>query len=211
VPQQIRAQAMRSRLLAAAASCFARLGYDQTSVDLICHEAGASKGAFYHHFPSKQSLFIALIEEWLADLDEQMHAFEATSETVPEAMQRMAALLGQVFAMARGQLPLVLEFWSQARRDVAVWERTVAPLHHYRARFRELAERGMAEGSMATIDPEAFAATIVSVAMGFILQALLDPDAADWGDLAVRSVDLYVASLGRRSVPDGANMHGVCQ
>ena len=58
--QEERSQETRSRILAAAEQSFAEHGYDVTSVDSICHAAGVSKGAFYHHFPSKGSVFVAV-------------------------------------------------------------------------------------------------------------------------------------------------------
>jgi AcrR family transcriptional regulator len=50
-------------MLDAAYRLFASQGYGQTSVDGIIAEAGASKGAFYHHFASKEELFRALLED----------------------------------------------------------------------------------------------------------------------------------------------------
>jgi TetR/AcrR family transcriptional regulator, transcriptional repressor for nem operon len=49
----------RSKLLAAAISTIREKGYAATSVDEICGSAGVTKGAFFHHFPSKDSLAVA--------------------------------------------------------------------------------------------------------------------------------------------------------
>ncbi len=38
--------------------------YGAVSVDDICKEAGVKKGSFYHYFPSKQDLAIAVMEEY---------------------------------------------------------------------------------------------------------------------------------------------------
>ena len=50
---QKRGEETRSRILDAAQGCFVQHGYDATGVAEICRSAGLSKGAFYHHFPSK--------------------------------------------------------------------------------------------------------------------------------------------------------------
>jgi TetR/AcrR family transcriptional repressor of nem operon len=49
----------RTRLLDAAMHVIRAQGYAATSVDDICREAGLSKGAFFHHFASKEELGIA--------------------------------------------------------------------------------------------------------------------------------------------------------
>jgi TetR/AcrR family transcriptional repressor of nem operon len=54
----------RARLLEAARSLVRHRGFAATSVDDLCAAAGVTKGAFFHHFPSKEALGVALIEDW---------------------------------------------------------------------------------------------------------------------------------------------------
>jgi TetR/AcrR family transcriptional regulator, transcriptional repressor for nem operon len=54
----------RSKLLAAAVSIIREKGYAATSVDELCVSAGVTKGAFFHHFPSKDSLAVAAANLW---------------------------------------------------------------------------------------------------------------------------------------------------
>ena len=61
--QAERRAAMRARLIDASRLLFARDGYDATSTNALLRAADASKGALYHHFPSKQALCAA----WLRD------------------------------------------------------------------------------------------------------------------------------------------------
>jgi len=42
---------------------FAERGYDATSVEEVLRRAGVSKGALYHHFPTKEALFEAVFED----------------------------------------------------------------------------------------------------------------------------------------------------
>src|SRR5215813_8023393 len=49
----------RTRLLDAAMQAIRAQGYSATSVDDICREAGLTKGAFFHHFKSKEDLALA--------------------------------------------------------------------------------------------------------------------------------------------------------
>lgn len=54
----------RARLIEAARSLVRHKGFAATSVDDLCAAAGVTKGAFFHHFPSKEALGVALIEDW---------------------------------------------------------------------------------------------------------------------------------------------------
>ncbi len=57
--QAERTEATRGRLIATARRLFADKGFAATSTEEILGEAGVSRGALYHHFPSKTDLFRA--------------------------------------------------------------------------------------------------------------------------------------------------------
>ena len=57
-----RGQATRAELLGVAERLFTELGYERTSISSVLAEAGVSRGAFYHHFASKEALFENVLE-----------------------------------------------------------------------------------------------------------------------------------------------------
>ncbi len=193
-----RGEETRERILAAAEECFARQGYEATSVAEICQQAGVSKGAFFHYFPTKQAVFLELLERWLADLGENLAALRARASSVPEGLMWMAETAQQVFEMARGKLPIFLEFLSQAARDPRVWQASISPYRRYRAFFSGMMEAGIAEGSLRRVDPEAAANALLSMAIGLVLQATVDPDGANWGVIARESVRLFLEGIQQR-------------
>lgn len=60
----------RERIMDAALNVFSRKGYYDTRMDEIVEEAAASKGSIYFHFPNKEKLFLALVDQF-ADLLER--------------------------------------------------------------------------------------------------------------------------------------------
>jgi AcrR family transcriptional regulator len=192
---QKRGEETRARILDAAAAGFAEQGYDGTSVAEICQRAGVSKGAFYHHFSSKQTLFLELLERWLDVVDSQLEEMRTAETTVPEQLLAMTDMIRQVFRAAEDQLPVFLEFWARATHDPATWEATIAPYRRYRRIFAGTIENGMAEGTLRTVDADTAARVVVSLAIGVVVQGLLDTGGADWGAVASRGIEMLLEGI----------------
>ena len=152
----------------------------------------------YLIYASKQAAFLELLDRWLAGLDAQLATARIGAETSPEALLQMAAMVGPVFQEASGQLPIFLEFWSKASHDPAIWQAANAPYRRYRAFFASLVENGIAEGTLRRVEPELAAQLFVSLAVGLVLQRLLDPQGADWGRVAQEGVRMILEGLQRR-------------
>jgi AcrR family transcriptional regulator len=60
----------RTRILDAALTVFARKGFHNSRMDEIVEESQTSKGSIYFHFPNKERLFLALVDQF-ADLLER--------------------------------------------------------------------------------------------------------------------------------------------
>ncbi|MEY2926302.1 MAG: hypothetical protein RL367_779 [Pseudomonadota bacterium] len=54
----------RDKLLEAGVKLIRTQGFASTSVDELCWEAGVTKGAFFHHFASKEALGVATAAYW---------------------------------------------------------------------------------------------------------------------------------------------------
>lgn len=194
---QPRSEETRERLMEAALACFAERGYDATGVAEICQRAGVSKGAFYYHFASKQALFLALLDQWLAALEHELARLAAPAVPAAQSLQAMVGLLQQVSRDASGRLLMYLEFWRQAARDETIWRATVAPFQRYHALLAGMIEQGIAEGSLRPCDAQEAARALVSMAVGMVLQSALDPSGNDWERSAQLGIDLLLTGLLR--------------
>jgi len=192
---QQRSEETKSRIMQTARQLFAQSGYDASGVAEICAAAGVSKGAFYHHFPSKQALFLSLLEEWLAALDTQLTPLLNSLQPVPQGLVQAAGITGLVFQSASGQLPMFLEFWRAASHDPVVWQATIGPFRRYQELFAGIVRKGIAEGSLRPVDPDAAARVIMAQAVGLILQGVIDPQGAAWGEVTQYGIQMLMEGL----------------
>jgi AcrR family transcriptional regulator len=190
---QQRSEETRTRIMESSVKLFSERGFNAASVDDICAEAGISKGAFYHHFESKQGLFLALLDGWLKAID---NAIEASKDmTAPETFLQMTEAFPYVFETAGNHLPMFMEFWLQASRDKKIWQASIAPYRRYHKYFTSLIKKGVDEGSFADVEPRIASRLIISTAMGLLLQSLLDPEGAKWEKVARESTTMLLNSL----------------
>ncbi|WP_149541380.1 TetR/AcrR family transcriptional regulator [Siccirubricoccus phaeus] len=98
----------RDKLLDAAIGVVRAQGYAATSVDEICRAAGVTKGAFFHHFPSKEALAIAAAARFAATAD----ALCATApyRELPDPVDRVLGYVAQRRDWLRGPLAEVTCF-----------------------------------------------------------------------------------------------------
>jgi len=93
----------RTKILDAALSLFRTKGYAATSVDDLCRQAGVTKGAFFHHFRSKEDLAVAAAQYW----SETTSAFFASApyHQHRDPRDRILAYLDFRRAIMDGELP----------------------------------------------------------------------------------------------------------
>jgi AcrR family transcriptional regulator len=187
--------ATRKRILKAAEECFAHYFFNDTATTEIYTTAGVSKGALYHHFPSKQVIFVEMFENWMRGFVGEMERIRDTAASIPDALLRMVNMTGLIFQTAAGQLPLFIEFLTKASRDPETWKATIAPYKFFRTFFADLIQRGIEEGTMQEVDPERTAQIIVSYGAGLVMQGVFDPEGGQWVDVGVQGITLLLKGI----------------
>lgn len=156
----------RAELLDRASGLFLRHGYDNVSLNDLIADAGVSKGAFYHWFPSKDALIAALAQRSARE------AFGGVEDAVGgcdgDALARLNAVLQAGFDvnMKVGGPEQLAAMVSLLRPDnaqlygriLAVEEALYLPL------LTRLISDGVADGVFDTFDPEGVADMIYGLA-----------------------------------------------
>lgn len=197
--------ATREKLVKAAVNLILRNGYHASGVDAICAEAGVTKGSFFHHFPNKDAIGLAVIAWWSAmGLREYSRAWTAGPDdpldqlfAMLDIMEDFASRPGEPCVCAIGMMAQETaathpELRRSCSEEMAVWTQCVA----------DLLKKSKARHRPATsFDPEEVAWFLNSLWQGSMLLAKTreDPGLVHRNLHHARS---YVASLfGERRSP----------
>ncbi|GAB6090584.1 TetR/AcrR family transcriptional regulator [Spirochaeta dissipatitropha] len=102
-----KADQSRNRILQASIREFAVHGYAKASTNSIMGEAGMAKGLLFHHFSSKQKLYLACLQNVLAETQEQVDLF--LQDMPDDLFERLAAFLKWKQQLAARE-PLIFRF-----------------------------------------------------------------------------------------------------
>lgn len=175
------APARRAEILEVAQRLFFGVGYERATVNDLLAEVGISKGAFYHHFESKEAVLMALVSELGAQ------GVEAISPILADESLDPTGKLNAFFAVSRGfkaeRAPLIISMMramyapsNVALREALTQENIarIAPL------LAQIIEQGVGQGQMLSEDARASAQLVLHMSAGFngeLVRALLELDA----------------------------------
>ena len=151
-------QARRRAILDGARRCFARDGYEGATVRRLEQEIGLSRGAIFHHFRDKESLFFAVAEDDAAEMSEVV------------AQHGLVELMRDLKNRDAGWLGVQLELTRRLRTDADFRERWALRSKTISDAARERLRRGVERGTLRTDVPvETIAAFLELVLDGLVL------------------------------------------
>lgn len=189
----------RQRILDAAFAVFAEKGYHPATMDEIAERAGVSKAAVYLYHPSKQALFMTILQGRLEQFrilidGAGLTAFDGTLADIRDIANEVVARAISPVNEDRNWLPLYLEYLTAALRGDGEAATGLRQLYgELRSRagalLAELQQRGLIRSSL---DPDAAAAAVIAAFEGLVLQACIDPDAFPFDRLVRLLTDLII-------------------
>src|SRR5918911_4179414 len=141
--EQLRSLQRHERIIEAAMRVFSVRGYHHTSVDDIAAEADTSKGGIYFHFPTKQAIFLALLDRTAALLRSRV---EAAIADQLDPLARADVALGVVLATFGSHRTLARLFCVEA---LGAGRELHERLAEIRASFSALIQRHLDEAVQA--------------------------------------------------------------
>jgi TetR/AcrR family transcriptional repressor of nem operon len=193
----------RARLLGAATTLIRSKGYAATTVDELCASAGVTKGAFFHHFPTKEALGVAAAEHWSASTGAMFAA--AAFHQAPSALSRVLEYLDlrhalidgptEAFTCVAGTMAQETYLSSPAIRDAC----GASILGHAGMLEADLAA-AIAEHGVAGVDARGLALHAQAVIQGAFILAKATGDAELARD-SVRHLRRYIELLFAAATP----------
>jgi AcrR family transcriptional regulator len=163
----------RARLLEAARYLFWEKGYAATGMAELLDRAGANSGSFYHFFPGKEALLLAVLDEYLQGLDPVIVAPARAASRDPFA--RIFALLagyrerlvstGCRYGCPIGRLALEIE-----AENLPAHERIAANFVGWTDAVRSFLAEG-AERLPRKLDRDALATFVLTTMEGGVMQS----------------------------------------
>lgn len=156
-------------MLVAAEALFAEQGFDAASMSAIAERAGVSKANVFHHFSSKNALYLAVLREACKESRAKLEQLESGSGSYAErvceyAAGHLASILGHD-DIARLILRDLLDNGTVRGKELA--EQVFGQNF---ARLVKLIEDGQACGELrAGLDPAAVAVMLISSNVYFFL------------------------------------------
>jgi len=188
------AEERRTQIIEAAIACLAREGYHRTTMDDIVHASGLSKGALYWYFPSKEDLFLAILDVWMRELQEATAPADAQAPT-PQQLRAWVEAFTRFAEMDPGRVRLIVEFWAEVHRSRAIDQRLGELCRQRALPLVRIIEQGIARGELRPVDAFAVAHTFLAVYDGLLLQRILLPDHLPWPQVNQTAIDVLLNGL----------------
>jgi TetR/AcrR family transcriptional regulator, transcriptional repressor for nem operon len=194
----------RDSLMEAAFDLVRTKGLAATTVDDICAAAGVSKGAFFHHFKSKDELAAAVGYHW-SEVTEPVFAgaaYHAPADPVDRLLGyvdlRREMMAGEIAAFTCVAGTMVQEAWATSPAvRAAAWD---SMSRHAEALVPDIEAAKAARGIGDELDARSLARHTVAVVQGAFILAKASGDPAT-GAEAVRHLRRYIEMLFGRAAP----------
>lgn len=122
-PQQERSRATRARLLEAAVTCLAEVGWSASTVSVVAERAGVSRGAAQHHFPTREDLFVAAVAHVTAERGAALRALIDAGGGRPLSTHQVVELVVDLYSGTMFRAALVL--WVASASEPQLREQVV--------------------------------------------------------------------------------------
>jgi len=164
----------RAQIIGAAIEVCAEKGYHASRIDDIAAQAGLSKGAVYHHFASKQEVFLGVMEMIMDEATSTIGQLDASGASAFETMRQTVEMLLAMFRERPKFLRGIFELFFLTSRDPQFRERVIGYYDSMIEVTERVIQHGIERGEIAPdIDPRQASRIFIMGGDGLMLILLL--------------------------------------
>ncbi len=189
-PKAARHAAKRTHILEAASRIFATRVYHLVNMDEIAHTAGVGKGTLYRYFPSKEDLYLAILDEAFGLLIRRLEAEHSAGLPPATALHRMIEAIVDTFARHLSFFRLVHR--GEGRLFLRKKQVIRARRAHIAKLLAAVMDRGVEAGVFRKVDRTLAPSMLIGMVWGTTLNHAEETPAEI---LAQRVGDLYLHGL----------------
>ncbi len=158
----------RDRILDAALNIFSRKGYHDTRMDEIVEAAASSKGSIYFHFPNKERLFLALVDQF-ADLLER-RVIEAVANEQQGIARVRAALQACLDTFGRYRRPAKILLVQAVGLGSVFEKKRIAVNDRFAGLIKNYLDEAITVGDIAPVDTEVVSYAWMGAIYGIVIR-----------------------------------------
>ena len=158
----------RDRILDAALNIFANKGYYDTRMDEIVEASDTSKGAIYFHFPNKERLFLALVDQF-ADLIER-RVREAVAEEAQGIARVQAALQACLDTFGRYRRPAKIMLVQAVGLGTVFEKKRIEVNDRFANLIKEYLDEAIAIGDITPVDTDVVSYAWMGAIYGIVIR-----------------------------------------
>ncbi len=165
------------RIIAAMRSSVGRRGAAGSTFDHVAREAGVSRGLLHYYFGSKERLLVEVVRHDCEVRNRNMDERLAQAGTVDEILDALVIGLNEFLEDDAGGQAVIYEMLSASRHSEEIRAELAELYRQWRERLAGWLRVKERDGVIRLqAEPEAVASILFSLADGFGIQVLSDPD-----------------------------------
>ncbi|MBA7471752.1 hypothetical protein ES707_07062 [subsurface metagenome] len=138
-------------------------------------------------YKQKQGLLLELLDQWANKVAEQLDLTNIESKDIREMVSNISEKFRPVFEEADSQLPIFLDLYIKAVNEPELKKVVIKSYKEFLYFFTDIIKKGISNGSIKKVDAEDASKILFSLAIGWLMQGLIDPEGDDWVGLAKKA------------------------
>lgn len=175
-------QERRQEILQAALALYVRKGFFAGSMNELARELGVAKGTLYVYFPSKEGLWLAIVDLIAEQFDSLLRPILQSTDRPVAKIEKLVQATFDYYDENADVCSILIKIWASTDSSLATDMRSrLGELYRaYRSLLGGIIGEGVAAGEFRPVDdPEAAASLVLAMLDGLMVQWITEPSLFD--------------------------------